>query len=87
MSQYLQRHPLPLSCPPSLFFPLVSFAFVLVVLYTIYGAVYRLYFSPIAKFPDPRVAALTFWDEVYYDVVQGGRYTWKIGEYHQVYGK
>lgn len=32
-----------------------------VVVWTIYGAVYRLYLSPISSFPGPKLAALTFW--------------------------
>ena len=51
-----------------------------------YGAIYRLYFSPVAKFPGPSFAALTFWNEFYYDVVLGGKYTWKLLEYHEPYG-
>lgn len=31
------------------------------ILYIIFGAVYRLYFSPIAGFPGPKIAALTLW--------------------------
>ena len=54
--------------------------------YCISLAVYRLYFSPIAKFPGPKLAALTLWYEFYYDVVQRGRYTWKIAELHERYG-
>lgn len=53
----------------------------------IYGAVYRLILSPIAKFPGPKLAALTFWNEFYYDVVQQGQYTFKLEDYHQRYGK
>lgn len=54
--------------------------------YTIYGAIWRLYLSPIAHIPGPRFAALTFWNEFYYDVALGGKYTWKILEYHGRYG-
>ena len=57
------------------------------LLYTIYGAIYRLYLSPIAHIPGPRFAALSFWNEFYYDVILIGRYTWKIGEYHEKYGR
>jgi hypothetical protein len=56
------------------------------VVYILGGAVYRLYFSPLAKFPGPKLAALTLWYEFYYDVVKKGRYTWKIGELHKKYG-
>lgn len=54
--------------------------------YTVYGALYRLFFSPIASFPGPRLAALTLWYEFYYDVVKGGQYSWKIEELHKKYG-
>lgn len=47
---------------------------------------YRLYWSPLAKFPGPRLAAVTLWYEFYYDVVKRGRYTWKIAELHAQYG-
>lgn len=65
---------------------IIAFALSVLVLCTVYGALYRLYLSPLAKFPGPRVATLTFWNEFWYDVVRGGRYTWKIGEYHERYG-
>lgn len=57
-----------------------------VACYTLYGAIYRLYLSPVASFPGPRFAALTFWYEFYYDVIKHGRYTWKIAELHKQYG-
>lgn len=38
--------------------PLVPLAVVGLCLYTIHGALHRLYWSPIAKFPGPRFAAL-----------------------------
>jgi len=50
-------------------------------------ALYRLYFSPLARFPGPKLAALTLWYEFYYDVIKRGRYTWKIAELHKQYGE
>jgi cytochrome P450 len=54
--------------------------------YTTYTLYYRLYRSPIAKFPGPKLAAATFWYEFYYDIVLGGKYIWKIRDLHKQYG-
>lgn len=51
-----------------------------------YGIYQRLFSSPIAHIPGPKLAALTFWFEFYYDVVQKGRYEWKIKQLHEQYG-
>ena len=59
---------------------------ILIACYTLYGAIYRLYLSPVASFPGPKLAALTFWYELYYDIIKGGSYTWKISELHEQYG-
>lgn len=55
--------------------------------YLIGGAIYRLYWSPVAKFPGPKLAALTLWYEFYYDVIKRGQYTWEIGKMHEKYGE
>ena len=65
---------------------LISLAYVFLT-YLITTALYRLYFSPLAKFPGPKLAALTLWYEFYYDVVKRGKYTWKIAEMHKQYGR
>lgn len=57
------------------------------VAYFLTLAVYRLYITPSAQFPGPKLAALTFWYEFYYDCWLGGQYTWKIEELHKEYGK
>ncbi|KAK8041782.1 Cytochrome p450 [Apiospora rasikravindrae] len=55
-------------------------------IYALGLAVYRLCLGPVAGFPGPRLAALSFWYEFYYDVVCGGRYWVKINELHDRYG-
>lgn len=55
-------------------------------IYTLYGGIWRLYLSPVAHIPGPRFAVLTFWNEFYYDVFLGGKYTWKLLDYHKKYG-
>lgn len=55
-------------------------------LWTVYGVIYRLKLSPIAKFPGPKIAALTGVYEFYYDVVKKGMYIWEIEKMHQKYG-
>ena len=57
-----------------------------IVLYVAALCVYRLYISPIAKFPGPKLGALTLWYEFYFDVIKKGQYTWEIGKMHDHYG-
>ncbi|KAH6693326.1 cytochrome P450 [Leptodontidium sp. MPI-SDFR-AT-0119] len=52
----------------------------------IYSVIWRLYFSPLAKFPGPKLAAATLLYEMYYDIVAGGQYTFKIRDMHEKYG-
>lgn len=64
---------------------LVSF----VVGWAVWGiglVIYRFYFHPLAKFPGPPLAIATYWYELYYDVVKGASYTWKLYELHERYG-
>ncbi|KAH6667915.1 putative P450 monooxygenase [Halenospora varia] len=56
------------------------------IVYAIYGAIWRLYLSPLAKFPGPKLAALTRLYEAYYEVIKGGQYTFKLLELHENYG-
>lgn len=56
------------------------------IVYLIAGAIYRLYFHPLAKFPGPKVAALTGWYEAYHDMYRRGMFIWKIQEMHEKYG-
>ena len=59
---------------------------VLVFLYIANVAIYRLYFSPLAKFPGRKLAALTLWYEFYHDYFRRGKYLWEIADMHAKYG-
>ena len=61
--------------------------FVWLALYGASLAVYRLFLSPLAKFPGPKLAALTRKYESYYEAVQNYEYLWKIKKLHQQYGE
>lgn len=58
-----------------------------IFLYFVGLVVYRLFFSPIANIPGPKLTAITFWVEAYWEVVKGGRFIFKIEEWHEKYGK
>lgn len=48
---------------------------------------YRLFLHPLARFPGPKLAAVSRWYEGYYDLIKVGQYTRKIKELHKQYGK
>ena len=61
-----------------------------VVLYSLcFGVLvaYRLFWSPLSKFPGPKLAAATYLYEGYYDVIKRGKYTFKIRDLHAQYGQ
>lgn len=55
-------------------------------IYIIALAVYRLFLSPLAKFPGPSLAIATGWYEFYYDFIKDGKYLWEIEKMHERYG-
>ncbi|KAF4776013.1 hypothetical protein HER10_EVM0002755 [Colletotrichum scovillei] len=62
-------------------------ALVLLLLhYLIVVVAYRLFFSPLRKIPGPKLAAVTFLYEFYYDAICRGRFLWKIQDLHAKYG-
>lgn len=57
--------------------------------YGVYLVVYRLWFHPLRHFPGPKLAAATYWYEVYYEWFHGpyhGLYEWQIRKLHDRYG-
>lgn len=66
---------------------LATASIVTYVLYVSVLVLYRLFLSPLAKFPGPKLAAATYLFEGYYDVVKRGKYTFKIKELHDQYGQ
>ena len=58
----------------------------ILLVYVIGLIIQRLYLSPVAKFPGPKLAAATFWYEFYFDVIKRGRYIWQIQKLHEKYG-
>ncbi|KAI9642649.1 hypothetical protein NHQ30_008380 [Ciborinia camelliae] len=59
---------------------------VLILILTIAEAIRRIYFHSLAHIPGPKLAALTWWYEFYFDVIQPGQYIFKIQELHKQYG-
>ncbi|EGD90424.2 hypothetical protein H112_01883 [Trichophyton rubrum D6] len=68
--------------------PMHLFALIVVSIfaYVIGNVIYQLHFSPLSRFPGPKIAAVTYLYEFYYDVILKGRYIFKIRELHEKYG-
>jgi hypothetical protein len=56
------------------------------LLYLLFVAIYRLYFSPIAQIPGLKLGALTSLYEFYYDCVHFGQFHFQIQKLHKQYG-
>lgn len=69
--------------------PIISSFYVIFgawLIYLVALGVYRLYFHPLAKFPGPKIAAVTRWYECYHDLYHRGMFIWKVQEMHDRYG-
>lgn len=51
--------------------------------------VYRLYFHPLAKFPGPKILAVSQWYEFFVDVFVGHGHTFysRVDSWHEKYGE
>ena len=68
----------------------VNNAMCLLALWLVYRVLLVLYnmspLHPLHKFPGPKLAAASFLYEAWYDLVRGGKYSWKIKSLHEQYG-
>ncbi|GFF34528.1 trichodiene oxygenase [Aspergillus udagawae] len=64
----------------------VASAVALGAVYLLWVVLDRLYLSPIARFPGPKLAALTHLYEFYWDTLCCGQFTFQIGRLHEKYG-
>lgn len=72
-----------------LFWIFVLVSFIYWIGHGIYLVVYRLYFHPLRHFPGPKLAAATYWYEIWQDWFAGpyhGRNSWNIEKLHEQYG-
>ncbi|KAL4948392.1 cytochrome P450 [Aspergillus filifer] len=66
----------------------VASGLVILVIYVVSLGIYRLYLSPLAKFPGPKLAALTQWYETYFELFKhdGGQFIFEYAKWHEKYG-
>lgn len=57
-------------------------------LYTLALLTYRLFFHPLRHIPGPKLAAATYWYEIYFDIFKspGGQFTYELDRLHSIYG-
>ena len=76
-----------LSLLPKSLLAILWLPFVPALVYAVVLVVYRLVLSPLAKFPGPKLAALTRKYESFYEAYQNFEYLWKIKALHKQYGE
>jgi len=54
--------------------------------YVVFIVLSRLFFHPLRDFPGPRLAAMTFLYEAYYDIVLDGGLVEQLRKLHEIYG-
>lgn len=65
----------------------LGLGFLCLLAYAVSLAVYRLYFSRISHVPGPRLAAITYLYQSYYDVFpHSGQFLFQVGRLHEKYG-
>lgn len=57
-----------------------------ILIYVTLVVIYRVWLSPLAKFPGPRLAAATGLYEAYFQLLKGATFTWHIDHLHEIYG-
>lgn len=80
-----------MTSPAGQFFARVDFGIILnftllVVIYFIVLIIYRVFLSPLANVPGPKLAAATGWYESYYDCLRAGKYIFEIERMHKLFG-
>lgn len=65
---------------------LLALAILAFAVYLLVLAVYRLYFSPLAHLPGPKLAALTKFYEAYYEIWLQGQFSFHLDHLHERYG-
>jgi hypothetical protein len=58
----------------------------LLIVKALVTALYRLTLHPLAKIPGPKLAAISWNYERYFDVYKGAQFWRQIGELHKQYG-
>ena len=58
----------------------------IIFLYTISLVIYRLYLSPLSKIPGPKLAAVTYLYEIYFDIIKHGYMFKQLQTLHEQYG-
>jgi len=68
------------------YYHLAVVSILLFFIYTLILITYRLYFSSIAAFPGPKLAAATEWYEFYFYLLKDGQFGKQVEKLHDQYG-